>query len=439
MRRKGVKLLRLIFPGQCDESQNKSPSSRSPSSSIKRHKPESVTQTRSVTRSATEHEHEHDSVTETTVHSRSPSQQQKNTPNQLKSIPSQLHEVHDLEGIHGKVKSVRDFPTDGYTGIAAAKGQEVRPVYGHGWTPLGDAESFKDQNITILGVSEYENEYVYVYVYDCVYVYENEIEYEFEFEYEQIIRCIRQSSTYCSVICNDVCVVFEWQVVVSFQVSPKPCGGSHSYSCTYTLVDPTRSNPQFPVVLNVFANTLAEFPHCIRAGDVLLCVDVRVNIHHGFLKLIGSNKSESCSDNFSFVVFSRKVNYVTGFPRLMAQQDSRDQTDMTWGFSLNEWAIHQSNKRRRVYPVTPAAVERMSAWSECLFLQSQVGGKSPCELSLDQAFLHTSSKGMGKGIAGVGNSWSSDVKGRCDVTCMVAAVICPDRPISGTTPLYCTC
>lgn len=158
MRRKGVNLLRLIFTGRCVNSQNKAPLSRSPSSSRKRHKPESVTQTRSVTRSATEHEHEHDSVTETTVFLSTPSQQQRNTPNQLKSIPSQLHEVHDLEGIQEKVKSVRDFPTNGYTavGTVKGKGQEVRPVYdhGHGWTPLGDAESFKDQNITILGVSE---------------------------------------------------------------------------------------------------------------------------------------------------------------------------------------------------------------------------------------------------------------------------------------------
>jgi hypothetical protein len=152
VRRKGVNLLRLIFTGRCLKSQNKSPSSRSPSSSRKRHKPESITQTRSVTRSVTVHEH--DGVTETIAHSRSPTQQQ-NIPNQLKNVPNQLDEVHDLEFIQDKVKSLRDIPSNGFTAIAAVKGQDVRPVYGHGhgWTPLGDAESFKDQNITILGVS----------------------------------------------------------------------------------------------------------------------------------------------------------------------------------------------------------------------------------------------------------------------------------------------
>lgn len=175
MRRKGVNLLRLIFTGRCLKSRNKSPSTRSPSSSRKRHKPESTTQTRSLTRSVTEHEHEHehDSVTETTAHSRSPTQQQKNIPNQLKNVPNQLHEVHDLEVIQDKVKSLRDIPSNGFTAGATVKGQDVRPVYGrghgHGWTPLGDAESFRDQNITILGVSEYE------YVYDYV---------DFEYEYE---------------------------------------------------------------------------------------------------------------------------------------------------------------------------------------------------------------------------------------------------------------
>jgi hypothetical protein len=164
-----VNLLRLIFAGRCLKSQNKTPLSRSPSSSRKRHKAESITQTRSVTRSVTEHEHEHehDSVAETTAHSRSPTQQQKNIPNQPKNVLNQLHEVHDLEVVQGKVKSLRDIPSHGFTANAAVKGQDVRPVYGHGhghgWTPLGDAESFKDQNITILGVSEYE--YVYEHEY----------------------------------------------------------------------------------------------------------------------------------------------------------------------------------------------------------------------------------------------------------------------------------
>lgn len=226
MRRKGVNLLRLIFTGRCLKSQNKPPSSRSPSSSRKRHRPESTTQTRSVTRSVTEHEH--DSVTETTAHSRSPThqQQQKNTPNQLKNVPNPLHEVHDLEVMQDKVKSLRDIPSQGFTAGATVKGYDVRPVYGHGhghgWTPLGDAESFKDQNITILGVSEYhcvyKYEYVcectYVYVYDyerqhvfkyeyeCTYEYENEYEYQFEFRNKRNVRYLHERSIYGLVTCN---------------------------------------------------------------------------------------------------------------------------------------------------------------------------------------------------------------------------------------------
>ena len=213
-----------------------------------------------------------------------------------------------------------------------------------------------------------------------------------------------------------------------FQVSPKSCSGTHAFSCTYALVDPTRSNPQHPIVLSVFANKLEDFPRCIRAGDVMLCVDVRVDIFRGFLKLVGSNRSE----NFSFVVFSRKVNYVTGFPRLNTRQDNRNQIDSVWGFHLNEWEIHQSDRRKIAYPVTPAKVEEMNSWSECLFLQSKVAGKSPCELSLDQAFIYTSTKCKGSGSM---NSWSSEVKGRCDVTCMVAAVISPECPLLGTNLL----
>lgn len=231
---------------------------------------------------------------------------------------------------------------------------------------------------------------------------------------------------------------FVWQVVVSFLVSPRLCGGSHKYSCTYQLIDPTRPNPQQPVVLTVFASNLDDFPHCTRAGDVILCIDVKVELIKGFVKLVGSNASQ----HFAFVVFSRKVNYITGFPRINTRQDNRDQIDSTWGFHNNEWEIYPSHRRRKAYPITSSKVEEMNSWSECQFLQSQVGGSSKCELSLDQAFTYTSTKekGMGNGML---NSWASDIRGRCDVICLVAAVIGPEcssqgRECSsvGTDPLH---
>ena len=96
------------------------------------------------------------------------------------------------------------------------------------------------------------------------------------------------------------------QVIVSFQVSPKACQGSNRYSCTYTLIDMTKPNPHNPVSLNIFADEVEDFPKCIRAGDIIRCMNVMVEIRGGYSKLIGNPRNKS-----TYVTFSRKVNFLT--------------------------------------------------------------------------------------------------------------------------------
>ena len=51
---------------------------------------------------------------------------------------------------------------------------------------------------------------------------------------------------------------------------PKPTSGTHKFIRTYNLIDPSQSDPRFPMVLNIFANTLEEFPVNICTGVITI-------------------------------------------------------------------------------------------------------------------------------------------------------------------------
>jgi Telomeric single stranded DNA binding POT1/CDC13 len=201
-------------------------------------------------------------------------------------------------------------------------------------------------------------------------------------------------------------------------MSPKSCGGSHKLSRTYTLVDPSRPSLQFPTILHIFANTIEEFPQCVRTGDVMRCIDVKVDLYNGYPKLIGSDRNRS-----SFVLFSKKANYLTGFSRLNTDSNANTGVENDRGFPTSDWTINSNPTQYRECPSTTAKVLELSAWSEGVFLQSPLGEKSMCELSLGEVLTYTSQKSKDM-------SWSQAVMGgRCDVTCMVAAIV---QPIPGT-------
>jgi hypothetical protein len=148
------------------------------------------------------------------------------------------------------------------------------------------------------------------------------------------------------------------------------------------------------------------------------CIDVKVDLYNGYPKLIGSDRNRS-----SFVLFSKKANYLTGFSRLNTDSNADAGVDYYRGLPSSDWTINSNPTRYLECPSTTAKVLGMSAWSEGVFLQSPLGEKSMCELNLGELLTYTCQK---SGDA----SWSQRVKGgRCDVTCMVAAVV---RTIPGT-------
>ena len=203
------------------------------------------------------------------------------------------------------------------------------------------------------------------------------------------------------------------QVVVSFQVSPQKCKGSHKYSCTYALADPSKPSLQFPIVLQVFCNNLDEFPKCLSAGDVMRCKNVKVDLFNNFPKLIGSDRNRS-----SFVTFSKKINYLTGFPSRQTQAYSSEEMKYNWGLSPKEWNVESTDMRATGDPYTTLRVTELSTWSERLFMMAPVGEKSICELKLDEVLSYT--KLIDPRAA---SRRLSDKGGKCDVTCMVAAVL----------------
>ena len=142
-----MSLLRIIFTSEGTTSRSYSSPSSPSSSSKKRQRVESSAQTRSATRSTNENGYMPTYVNEnTTIFLKSPTMKHKINHNRLQK-------VHDHEINQVKVNSVRDGPTRGLTAIAATTVVEARPIDGHRYFTLEEAESYNKQNITILGVS----------------------------------------------------------------------------------------------------------------------------------------------------------------------------------------------------------------------------------------------------------------------------------------------
>lgn len=201
---------------------------------------------------------------------------------------------------------------------------------------------------------------------------------------------------------------------MSFQVSPKACQGSNRYSCTYTLIDMTKPNPHNPVGLNVFADNIEDFPKCIRAGDIIRCTKVMVEIRNGYSKLIGNPRNKS-----SYITFSRKVNFLTGFSESIDESCRTEglRLDCPWGLFSLEWVVHSSdkNKRRENETVTMQKVKQLHSWAEGLFMGCTLGEKNKTDKSLHEVYQNTTFTVENEGFS------RAPKIDRCDVICMVAA------------------
>lgn len=202
---------------------------------------------------------------------------------------------------------------------------------------------------------------------------------------------------------------------MSFQVSPSTCRGSNRFSCTYTLVDISKPNPHHPISLNVFADFTEDFPKCVRAGDIIRCTNVKVEIKGGFPKLVGNLRNRS-----SYITFSRKVNHLTGFSRNIDESSNRDGKKMSspWGLSTSDWVIQTPDKKEgnKHDFTTSETVKQLHSWAEGLFMGCTLGEKKKPDLTLNEVYKNTTC------LAEHENRISTTRISRCDIICMVAAV-----------------
>jgi hypothetical protein len=202
---------------------------------------------------------------------------------------------------------------------------------------------------------------------------------------------------------KDKDIINVFGVLVTFSAGPKSCNSkaSHKFSCTYSLIDTTDPNPQFPMVLTVFGNTSKDFPQHIQTGDIMRFINVKVDHFNNFQKLIGSSDKNG---GLKILSFHRKVNYLTGF-----LNDHNDGGSST-GLLSSEWDIQSS--KSTYYPLHATdyeTVKNLNSWSEQIFIRTSLGEQGNLTMTLKNIVsLPTERKDQ-----------------RCDLVCMVVAVMVP--------------
>ena len=99
--------------------------------------------------------------------------------------------------------------------------------------------------------------------------------------------------------------------IVTF-VPQKTSTGTHKYSKTLGLIDPTFPNPSAPVHLNIFLNDLTYLPKVERCGDMIRAHRISARVWNGNLQLVGWPDSHRSS----FLIVSRKIDICSGLPMI---------------------------------------------------------------------------------------------------------------------------
>jgi hypothetical protein len=101
--------------------------------------------------------------------------------------------------------------------------------------------------------------------------------------------------------------VFIFQVVISY-TPPKPTrgSGSHKYSCSFFIVDPSEADPSQSVNINFFFNDLTSFNlHDVMIGDILVLRYGRLSFYNLFPQFTGN------VDKCVLYCFHNRHNYLT--------------------------------------------------------------------------------------------------------------------------------
>jgi hypothetical protein len=206
-------------------------------------------------------------------------------------------------------------------------------------------------------------------------------------------------------------VINVFGVLVSFSAGLKSVTkGSHKFSCTYGLIDMTKSNPHYPMKLTVFGDNPKDFPQHLQTGDIMRCINVKVDNYNNFQTLQGSDRT-----GLQIVSFHRKVNHLTGFP-LRCQSDrggglmEGSGTGTGTGFLSSDWDVHFTTSTCPIFYTNDYdTVRNLNSWSEQVFIKSTLGDQGNPSMTL-------------KNILSLPTERAEQ---RCDLVCMVVGVMFP--------------
>jgi hypothetical protein len=215
-------------------------------------------------------------------------------------------------------------------------------------------------------------------------------------------------SNLCSSEHKHESIINVFGVLVSFSAGLKICKGSHKFSCAYSLIDTTKPNPQYPMILNVFGNNPKDFPQHLQTGDIMRFINVKVDYYNNTQKLVGSDRT-----GLQIVSFHRKVNHLTGFP-LRCQSDRggglTEGSSAGTGFLPSEWDIHFTTPTCPTFCTNDYdMVRNLNSISEEFFVKKTLGDQGNALMALKNILsLPTERAGQ-----------------RCDLVCMVVSVMGP--------------
>jgi hypothetical protein len=96
-------------------------------------------------------------------------------------------------------------------------------------------------------------------------------------------------------------------MITSFTM-PKSTRGSHAYSLSFAIVDPSATSPAGSIFFVWFCNSLSGLSMTFRVGDIIRIEKARVQEFNGFPQLVAKDS------NSKVVIFHRKRDELTGAP-----------------------------------------------------------------------------------------------------------------------------
>ena len=240
---------------------------------------------------------------------------------------------------------------------------------------------------------------------------------------------------------------------------PKPCRGSHKYSVSFTMIDPSIPSPSGSIALVWFCNSIDGLHMKYKVGDIIRIENTRVDEFNGFPQLVAKDS------NCNVTIFHRRSDPITGSPVVPLTptpdqltsgsssnrkpfKDAAWETTVLGNFDIEQGAMTKKQKADLHPPVDrppqlwPEEIKKLNAmyyWAQRVFREHSSSAEKAayfCSLHALQTFISTgvNADQYSKLEPTVENLNLSDsgvhrgnivVNGKCDVVCLVTSIVYP--------------